>query len=178
MNPTFETLRLLLRPAAVADLDALYGLWNDPDVRRFLFDDEPVLRERAEAVLNDVLALDGGLGLWCVAGRDTGTFLGCVGLMPSTTTARYDTSLVGAIEPLACFSPAAWGKGYATEALQVLIDYAFETLGLDQLAAVHDVPNEASGRLVQRLGFQPVGECDGPKYRMRTYRLLATRATD
>jgi RimJ/RimL family protein N-acetyltransferase len=178
MNPTFETPRLSLRPALAADFNALQALWDDPDVRRFLFDDEPVPPARAAAVLDDVLALDGGLGLWCVAGRDTGTFLGCVGLMPSSTTARYDASLAGAIEPLACFSPAAWGKGYATEALQVLIDYAFETLGLDQLAAVHDVPNEASGRLVQRLGFQPIGECDGPKYRMRTYRLPAARATD
>src|SRR4030095_609214 len=81
----------------------------------------------------------------------------------------YDPRLLGAIEPLASFLPEVWGRGYATEALAAVVRYAFEQLSLSQLAAVNDVPNEASNRLLKRLGFEVTGECDGPRYRLRTY---------
>jgi RimJ/RimL family protein N-acetyltransferase len=75
------------------------------------------------------------------------------------------------VEPLAAFAPATWHRGYATEALEVVIAHAFDSLGLQVLAAVIDAPNAASDRLVRRLGFQVTGETDGPRYRLRTYRL-------
>ncbi len=168
--PVLDTPRLRLHPAAPADLDALHALWADADVRRYLFDDEPVPRERAEGALADGLALAAdGLGLWTVRSRDNGAVPGCVGLLPAGTAAEYDPGLAGAVEPLAAFAPAVWGRGYATEALEAAIAYAFGPRGLDRLAAVNDVPNEASDRLVRRLGFAPTGECDGPRYRLRTY---------
>ncbi len=47
----------MLRPARAADLDALWPLWTDPDVRRFLWDDRVIGREEAQATLEDCLAL-------------------------------------------------------------------------------------------------------------------------
>ncbi|HVM95724.1 MAG TPA: GNAT family N-acetyltransferase, partial [Candidatus Acidoferrales bacterium] len=97
--------------------------------------------------------------------------IGCAGLLKAATAAEYDPSLVGAVEVLAALLPAFWGRGYANEALGVAIGYAFESLGLQQLAAVTDVPNQASERMVRRLGFVQTGECPGPRYRIRTHRL-------
>jgi [ribosomal protein S5]-alanine N-acetyltransferase len=172
MVPHLITARLELRPATLDDLDPLWALWAEPDVRRFLFDDVPVVRERAAEVLGHCLhAAEAGLGLWVARLRDTETVIGCVGLMAASTAAQYDPRLVGAIEPLASFAPAVWGHGYATEALAAVVRYAFAQLGLSQLAAVNDVPNEASDRLVRRLGFEVTGECEGPRYRLRTYGL-------
>ncbi len=172
MLPELRSDRLLLRPATADDLDALWVIWADPDVRRFLFDDVPVTRQRASDILDHCLSLTGvGLGLWTVQLGDTPATVGCVGLLPTTVASEYDPSLVGMVEPLAAFAPATWHRGYATEALEVVIAHAFDSLGLQVLAAVIDAPNAASDRLVRRLGFQVTGETDGPRYRLRTYRL-------
>ena len=153
MVPNLTTDRLSLRPASPDHLHAFQPIWNDADVRRYLFDDEPVLRDRAEAVLADCLALPDGLGLWSVQLLGTDEVIGCVGLLPAGTAAEYDPSLAGAVEPLAAFAPSAWGRGYATEALATVLRYGFDGLGLPSVVAVNDVPNAASDRLVQRLGF-------------------------
>ncbi|MEM9557872.1 MAG: GNAT family protein [Acidobacteriota bacterium] len=176
MFPHLATARLDLRPAGADDLDSLWALWAEPEVRRFLFDDVPVTRETADEVLGNCLQTEEqGLGLWIVSPRDTEATIGCVGLMPVSSAAEYDPSLRGATEPLAAFAPSSWGHGYATEALDALIRYAFEQLEVPRLVAVNDVPNEASDRLVQRLGFEVLREVSGPRYRLQTYELTRER---
>ena len=49
--PMLRTLRAVLRPLGVADLDAVHALWTDPDVRRYLWDDVAITRERAAEVV-------------------------------------------------------------------------------------------------------------------------------
>jgi RimJ/RimL family protein N-acetyltransferase/catechol 2,3-dioxygenase-like lactoylglutathione lyase family enzyme len=179
IQPSLSTARLTLDPATDADLDILWSIWRDADVRRYLFDDVPVTRERAAEILRAgrVFAAD-GLGLWVVRLRGELEVLGTVGLMRVSTSAEYDPRLTGAVEPVAALAPGVWGRGYAREALGAVISYAFAALRLPEIAAVNDVPNEASGRLVRQLGFHLTGECDGPHYRMRTYRLTAQAFND
>jgi RimJ/RimL family protein N-acetyltransferase len=50
-----------------------------------------------------------------------------------------------------------WGLGYATEAGRALIDIARHSLGLGKLSAGHFLDNPASGRVLQKLGFRPLG---------------------
>lgn len=160
-----ETERLRLRPAEHADLDRLWALWTDADVRRFLWDDETISREHAAEVLGGLLeaGAGSGRGLWTVwAGGD---FAGCCGLIETTDPAEPD--------PLCALLPAVQGRGYATEALRAMIDHAFADLGVHRLSATVDVPNEASHRLVRRLGFVRREELDGPRYRMVRYTLDA-----
>jgi RimJ/RimL family protein N-acetyltransferase len=172
--PSFSTRRLALAPATVDDAAALWAIWRDPDVRRYLFDDVAVTRERAVDVLEACLALlPAGLGLWTVGRREDGALIGCVGLQRVTGAAADDPRIARAVEPLAAFMPSVWGNGYAHEALAAVIGYGFESLGLAKMAAVTDVPNAASDRMVRRVGFRVVGECDGPKYRLRMYALTA-----
>ena len=174
MLPELATRRLLLRPVGEADVDTLWALWAEPLVRRFLWDDVAIPRERAVETVADALALGArGLGLWMLRSRDetAPSPIGCVGLLPVGAAATFDPRLAGAVEPLVALAPPVWRQGHATEALEALIRYAFGPLGLEALVAVVDVPNEASHRLVTRLGFSPVGESDGPRYRFRSYRL-------
>lgn len=119
--PAFTTRRLAVRRATAADLDALWAIWRDPDVRRYLFDDKPVERETAAEVLESGLrSAPRGLGLWVVERRESPGPIGCVGLVPVTTAAQYDPSLQGLVEPVAAFAPAFWGHGYANEALHAV----------------------------------------------------------
>jgi len=56
-----------------------------------------------------------------------------------------------------CLDRAEWGKGYMNEALQALLDYAFEELALHRIEADVDPRNTSSIRTVERLGFQREG---------------------
>ena len=178
MLPVFETSRLTLTPAGRDDVDALWAVWRDPDVRRYLFDDQPVTRERVvEIVMERALPqAEEGLGLWTVRVSGAALVVGAVALLHiDDAIAAYDARLAGGVEPVASFLPAVWRMGYATEALEPLLHHGFVECGLKEIVAVVDVPNEASHRLVRRLGFAPTGETAGPHYRMRTYQLTPDR---
>jgi ribosomal-protein-alanine N-acetyltransferase len=168
--PELSTRRLSLTPATLGDVDALWQMWREPDVRRYLFDDVPVTRERADEALHNCLTnIDEGLGLWMLSKREGASLIGCVGLVKTGTSAEFDPTLQGTVEPIISLVPGEWGKGYAQEALREVLGYGFRSLGLSTIVAINDVPNEASDRLLNRLGFKARGECDGPRYRMRTY---------
>lgn len=175
MQPTLATTRLELRPATVADVDALWSLWTTPAVREFLWDDREISRAEAASTLADCVALsEQGLGLWLLHERGASTsgnssVLGCAGLLPVSTAAEYDARLTGLVEPLVALDPSAWGRAYATEALAELLSYARRALGLACVAGVTDVPNTRSDRMLRRAGFTVLGEVAGPRYPLRTY---------
>lgn len=177
MQQRLTTERLALHPSTDADLDALWTLWTDRDVRRFLWDDREISRDEAAATLADCLALaDKGLGLWTIMPRYESsldargpTILGCAGLLPVTVAAEYEPRLTGLVEPLVALFPVAQRHGYAVEALSTLRDHAARQLGFARLAGVTDVPNAASDRMLRRAGFAPLSECAGPRHRLRTY---------
>lgn len=168
--PELTTERLTLREARFADLGTLWTLWSDPDVRRFLFDDESISLARARAIFSETRShASKGLGLWIVESRDEGRFIGCVGLMPVTTAAEYEPRFQGEVEPLVAIAPTSWRQGYAREALMEMARHAFETLGMARLVAAVDLPNHASRALVATVGFRRFSEVSGPRYRLRTY---------
>jgi ribosomal-protein-alanine N-acetyltransferase len=170
--PRLVTARTALVPVELADLDVLWALWDDPEVRRYLFDDQPVSRARAAEVLAACLAERArGLGLWTIRPQTAAeTIVGCAGLMP-TSVAAYDPAMAGLVEPIVALAPAWWRRGFAVEVVRALVHHAFHALGLARLSAATDVPNEASHRMLVRTGFVPQRECDGPYYRTRTYLL-------
>jgi len=51
----------------------------------------------------------------------------------------------------------AWGKGYMTEVVQVVVQYVFEVLGLNRLYAYHMLRNPASGNVLEKNGFKQEG---------------------
>lgn len=50
-----------------------------------------------------------------------------------------------------------WGRGYATEAARAVVGFAFETLHLNRVFALHFTTNPASGRVLEKLGMQHEG---------------------
>jgi len=71
-----------------------------------------------------------------------------------------------------------WGNGYATEAVGSVIDWGFETLGLERIYGQHLAGNEASGRVMQKAGLRYEGtlrHCvlkDGTHYDTPMYAIL------
>ena len=62
----------------------------------------------------------------------------------------------GAIELGYWIARPHWGRGFATEAGKALVDIA-KTLGLSSVEGSHFLDNPASGRVLEKLGFEPVG---------------------
>jgi ribosomal-protein-alanine N-acetyltransferase len=176
--PYLHTERLCLRPSSMDDADWLHELLVNPDVRRFLCDDRTIDRHEVQTIVDHAVALASrGLGMWIVESGD-GTPIGFVGLHPISefeVTARPD--FAGEIEPTIALHPAVRGRGLATEALHTVLRYGFATHRPARIVAFADEPNGASRRLMVRLGFIDVGDCAGPRFRLRCFVLGSTRYT-
>jgi RimJ/RimL family protein N-acetyltransferase len=137
-----------------------------------LFDDRYVSLELARSVLETCLeGREAGSGLWIVQSLDGSARLGCAGLNPTAAVAAAEPRLAGLLEPVVALHPSRWNQGYAGEALASLLTHAFDTLERERIAGAADVPNTASIRMLERLGFAPLSEVQGPRYLMRTYLL-------
>jgi ribosomal-protein-alanine N-acetyltransferase len=145
--PTFQTPRLTLRPWTLGDIDELHALWTRPEVRRYLWDDEVISRERAEQTVHELIAAAEreGIGGWTVIAGAERTSAGFVALI------RREA---GDPELMYGLAPEWWGQGLATEAAAAALAYAFEPLGFARVTAATDVPNAPSVRVLERLGMR------------------------
>lgn len=143
--------RLLLRPLAIGDADALLGYRSREDVCRYV-PFEPMSRddiiERIAGQWARTELTDEGQSLTLGAQvSETGKLAGDVVLFWHSR-AHADGEL-GYV-----FDPALGGRGYATEAASTMLRLGFEGLGLHRIVARIDERNEPSVRLARRLGMR------------------------
>jgi RimJ/RimL family protein N-acetyltransferase len=146
-----ETERLRLRANTPADLDNLHGLFGREDVSRYLMW-EPMSREAAiklleRRVAQSAMQAEGEAIALVVEDRATAGFLGEVILMWKSEESRQG-------EIGWALHPDAHGKGYATEAAREMLRMGFDGLGLHRIAAECDPRNDASIRVMERLGMR------------------------
>jgi len=147
-TPAFETDRLDLRPIAPDDADALHRISNEPAVRRYLWDGEPV----AKATILDLISRSAqmfsgeGIGLFGVRMHGSENLIGFCGFV----------RLEGMEEPELAYelTKESWGQGLATEASLACLLHAFEEAGLERVIAGADAKNVASGRVIEKLGMR------------------------
>ena len=143
--------RLLLRPLAVSDADALLAYRSRDDVCRYV-PFEPMSRddilERIAGQWARTELTDEGQALTLGAQvGETGELAGDVMLFwHSREHAGGELGYV--------LNPALGGRGYATEAANLMLRLGFEELGLHRIVARIDERNEASVRLARRLGMR------------------------
>ncbi|MEV4256704.1 GNAT family N-acetyltransferase [Spirillospora sp. NPDC049652] len=146
-----RTERLDLRPFRDEDLEALYVYQSLPEVARFLYW-EPRSLEESRSFLREKKAAAGWEreGDWlalAVEWRERGEVIGEVNLQWSSRRDR--TGEIGYI-----FNPAYHGKGFATEAARAVLRLAFEDAGLHRVVGRLDARNDASARVLERLGMR------------------------
>jgi len=149
-----ETVRLRLRGFRDDDLDTL-ARWNaDPRLYRYL-SGRPLTRdETADAMAHwDRHWLSHGFGLLAVEDRETGALIGRSGvayhrLWPDDPEVGWK------------IDPARWGQGLATEAGAACVRWAFVELGFERVVSICLPANAASRRVMAKLGFRLVAECD------------------
>jgi len=149
-DPPLQDDVVLLRPPEPADAAALLPIRSEEDTRRWmLWDDEPP-PDHAEILANIERARRSWSdGTWAVFVIEVeGEIVGGANL------GFYDHDIA---EGSYFLGRAARGKGYATRALRLLAQWAFDENGIERLELRVDPRNEASIRLAERVGFTREG---------------------
>jgi RimJ/RimL family protein N-acetyltransferase len=161
-GPTLATTRLLLRRFRASDREPFARINADPDVMHHF--PEALDRAQSDALVERIEArFDAdGYGLWAVERRHDHAFLGFTGLAPPTFEAHFTPC----IEIGWRLAKEAWGQGYATEAATSVLAYGFEVADLLEIVSFTVPANEASRRVMARLGMhhEPADDFDHPRF--------------
>ncbi|MEX2439629.1 MAG: GNAT family N-acetyltransferase [Actinomycetota bacterium] len=158
-DPSFrpiETARLVLRRSRVEDAETIAGYRSDPEVSRYQGWERTDL-EGVQASIGEMAELVPGEPGWVqfsVEERGSGTLIGDVGLSPAEDEP-------GVVKLGYTMAPSAQGKGYATEAVAALVDYAFDTLGADVVRAYASAENLPSHRVAEKAGLRLIETFQG-----------------
>lgn len=152
--PRLETERLVLREIhPVADLAALHSLFSDPDVARYTDTGPFESPEEAEEVMEwicGIFAQHVGMR-WALALKtDEDAMIGTAGYNQwhqwnNSAEIGYD------------LKSDLWGSGLMTEALRQMLGFGFDNMALNRIEADVTVGNEASARVLEKLGFREEG---------------------
>ena len=146
-----ETDWLLLREWNLQDAQVLYDLNADPLVVQYTGDVAfSSLAEAQRLIENYDQYQRFGMGRWLVLEKSTEIALGWCGLKYHPSEDFVDLGFR--------FFRKCWGQGYATEAGAACLHYGFETLQLEEICAHAMVANQASIRVLEKLGMNRVGE--------------------
>jgi [ribosomal protein S5]-alanine N-acetyltransferase len=144
MNTILRTQRLILRRPRSDDVAAMHAILRDPLAMRYWSTLPHTKVAETEAwVAKTIDAIN--------AGECDDFFVEHEGLLIGKA-GLWNRNEIGFL-----FSPASWGKGFAREALQAVIDRAFRECGHEEIRAEADPRNERCLRLLARLGFRETG---------------------
>lgn len=144
-----ETERLLLRKFEDGDVDGIFDMRRDPEVMRFISDVQTE-REESEAWMTRISSLwqSEGIGYCALVEKSTSEVAGWCGLWKIPETKEIEVGYAVA--------KRKWGNGYATEAAAAMVGHGFGSLGLDRIVAVAFPENEASIKVMRKLGMEYV----------------------
>ena len=152
-QPILHTERLRLRPFVPGDAADVQRLAGVPEVAATILNiPHPYLDGMAEewiATHRVDLELETGV-VFAVTLRADGMLVGAVGL--SSISREHSRAELGY-----WIASGFWNQGYCTEAARAVLAYGFEELGLHRVHASYFAGNEASGRVLQKIGMTREG---------------------
>jgi RimJ/RimL family protein N-acetyltransferase len=160
--PILETERLRLRMFRNDDFESYAEFCADPEVMRYLTG-SPMTRLEASrhmAMLVGHWALL-GYGAWAVEEKSTGKFVGRVGFNDFQGWPAFEIGWT--------LGRQHWGKGYASEAARVALDYAFNELGREHVISLIRPENLASIAVAEKLGEKLEGETEVMGFHVLVY---------
>jgi RimJ/RimL family protein N-acetyltransferase len=140
-----ETPRLILRPWRDEDRDPFWAMAGDPRVMEFL---PPLTRDGSDAAVDRMIALEAehGYVFWALERKSEHDFIGFCGIMPPR-------SPIFEHEVGWRLAHHAWGQGYAREAAEASLNWAWANLSAPSITATTNPANRRSWGLMERLGM-------------------------
>jgi len=153
-----ETDRLLLRQWQEKDKEPFAALNSDPRVMKYF----PSLLSKAksDSVVDraKTLIMERGWGFWAAELKETGAFIGFIGLHMPTD----DLPFSPCVEIGWRLAHEHWGKGYATEAALAALSVGFHQLLLNEIVSFTAVGNLRSQAVMKRIGMTMSGNFEHP----------------
>jgi ribosomal-protein-alanine N-acetyltransferase len=181
-GPVFlEADRVTLRPPDREDLDVVREWLNDPRVWRPAASPNPMNDALGEDFFDNALTSEDDVKLLAFAEDASGDAatgadsepIGVVGLA-ATQYGPDETARARDMELMYYLDPDVHGRGYGTESVGRLVQFAFEDLNLRRLTAYPGDFNDASVGLLENLGFKREGARRGAAYYRGDYYDLLT----
>lgn len=146
--PIIETKRLMLRDIRISDAQSIYSYGKQEKVAQYVLFNRHESIDDTKRFIDSVLKRyeKGEHYVWAIDWRETGKMIGTCGLHDTQTPHR--SAEMGYV-----INPDFWNKGIATEAGRVLLDFGFNTLKLHRICARYFEGNEASKRVMEKLGM-------------------------
>ncbi len=147
---TLETDRLYLRQWRKTDLKPFAQMNSSKDVMQYF--PKRLSEEESDAMASKCLSLieEKGWGFWAVSLKSNDTFIGFVGLNQPQQNLPFSPC----VEIGWRLGKEFWGYGYATEAANACLKFAFEELKLDEVVSFTAKINERSQRVMKRLEME------------------------
>ncbi|OUL06426.1 GNAT family N-acetyltransferase [Bacillus spizizenii] len=176
MFPVLETDRLTLRQIKDQDAEAIFACFSNHEVtRHYGIENKGSIEEALSMVQSFAGLYQEKRGIrWGIERRDTKELIGTIGF--HALAQKHRRAEIG-YEII----PAHWRNGFASEAVSEVVSYGFAALGLTRIGAVVFTENEASNRLLVKMGFQKEGVLrqymyqNGIPYDTNMYSLLKLR---
>jgi len=144
--------RLIIRDAIVEDASFYFELFKDPDWIEYINNKELKSIEETKLYLEDILPKNAklnGLGFFTIVLKETNEATGTSSALQRDSLEYIDVGYA--------MLPKGRGKGYASEATVLMIDYIKEKFKQEKVYAFTVPKNERSKRLLEKLGFVFVG---------------------
>lgn len=150
-----ETKRCYLRELELADLDDLYELYAGKGMTDYI---EPLYSRKDEeeyqrAYIQSMYGFY-EYGMWLVKEKGTDLLIGRAGLEHRELNGEFELELGYAI------AVPYQRQGYALEVCRAILDYAWESLGYEQVNCLIEPENTASLGLIKKLGFTSKGRIE------------------
>lgn len=142
-----DTERLYIRPWESADRAAFRAMATDPEVMRYVHGGTPYTEQEIDEFLarQSRQLAEHGICMGAMVEKASGEIVGVAGTQPLGGS--------GDLEIGWWLARSVWGRGYATEAGGAAMQHVLQTLARPRVVAVIDPGNDASVRVVQRLGM-------------------------
>jgi RimJ/RimL family protein N-acetyltransferase len=147
-NSTLETARLKLRLFAESDLDALAAMYADAETMRYIGEGKTFNRGETWRAISSMLGhwLLRGYGMWAVELKGTGEMIGRAGFIYPEGWPGFELGWM--------IAKQYWGRGYATEAAEAALEYAYKDLDKSRVISLIRRDNLPSIRVAEKIGAQ------------------------
>jgi len=159
-----ETKRLFLKNISPEDRDFVFSLFSNEDVNTFLFDAEPVenIQGADEIIAYYTMPEPRSMHRWILVRKEDGAKLGTCGFHCwNKETGECDVGYD--------LYPDYWGKGYMSEALAAILQFAKNEMKVSKVNACIYSENKPSLKLAEKLGFSFVGQMKNEVFRGEEY---------
>jgi ribosomal-protein-alanine N-acetyltransferase len=155
----------ILREQTIEDTDAFYAYYTDPEVARYILASNPKNLAEASAEIHycrSLFTYKRGI-YWTLARKSDNYMIGAIGLYINNQHLRAEI----------CYdlSRQYWNQGIMTKALQRIMQFCFNNIGINRIEAITLKDNNASIAILEKLGFRHEG-C------MKNYRYHNGRSHD